>query len=265
MTTPQQEDPVNVDRELRRLARGERMIAERDREIAGMQAQQTQARDASVAAKERFAVALLRARGALDLPAEALAALLSNLGTDVDAGHGAIIAAPPPLQAEAHDGQEQLAPPEPGDTVQVRVRISRNSSEDKRDRLTRAGLRWNGRSARWIGRVDRRQHDELVAAFGDRVSVAPVAGDADRAAVTATVARLDMPAVVPPAAASPATAVEPRRAASDGAGGTSAAPAGEAAQAGSPAAEDRPAAGGTAPTRPRLPMRPMFGRPGQRA
>jgi hypothetical protein len=236
------------------------MIADRDREIATLQAQQTQARHASAAAKERFAVALLRERGALDLPAEALVALLSPLDVDGDATRDAVAAKAPPLQAEADDGPDKVAPAEANEVVAVTVRITRNVGRDKRGQLTAAGLRWNGRLARWVGQVDRRRHGELVVAFGDRVSITGVAGDAGPAVIPTAATGPDTPVGVPPVASSPATAGEARQAASDAAGGTFATEDGEAARAGSPAAEDRPPA--PTPPRPRPPMRPMLARPG---
>lgn len=161
---------MNINKTVQHLIRAEDAIAERNRKLAALEAEQGRARDENDNAKERLAVALLRERGVFGLPTTQLAALLSNLEVRGVAVHGAIIASARPVQIEANDGKELLGASE---TVGVRVQISRNTAEAKRDLLIEAGLRWNGKAGRWIGRVDRRSLDELKAGFADRLEIDP--------------------------------------------------------------------------------------------
>lgn len=50
---------MNVDKELRHLAKAEKAIAARDRKLAALQDEQVQARGASDAAKERLVLTML--------------------------------------------------------------------------------------------------------------------------------------------------------------------------------------------------------------
>jgi hypothetical protein len=65
--------------------------------------------------------------------------------------------------------------------VEVFVKISRNAAPDKRRELSAAGLRWNGRVGRWIGKINPEAREKLSRLFGERVEerlpVAP-AGEA---------------------------------------------------------------------------------------
>jgi septal ring factor EnvC (AmiA/AmiB activator) len=102
---------VEVEKELRHLAKAETTIAQRDRKIAALQAEQDQARREIEADKERLALTILRQRGVLGVPAVQIATLLSNLDMSATAVHGAIIASVPPLQDEASDRQKLPSAP----------------------------------------------------------------------------------------------------------------------------------------------------------
>ncbi|MCW5691665.1 MAG: hypothetical protein KIT48_04815 [Pseudolabrys sp.] len=169
---------MDVDKQVRRLVRAEAKILERDREIADLQAEQERERSESNAAKERLALAVLRRQGAFELPASRLVALLSGFEVPSLSEQGVIMTPPPPpppplpppSEPEAIDGQ-QLP------TVDVSVRISRNAAEEKREALSSAGLKWNGRAGRWVGSVGRSDLANLQAVFGDRVATSGTVTD----------------------------------------------------------------------------------------
>lgn len=170
---------MNVDKEVRRLVKAEKALAERACKLAAMQAEQQKEQSVSDAAKESLVLKMLRQRGIFNLPAEQLIALVSRLDLPATVVHDAIIASAPPLQAE-ETRHEPL--PETTDTVEITVQISRNAGEEKRAVLNRAGLRWNGKAGRWVGKVDRTVLAELQAAFGERVAIRQVAAESAPAA-----------------------------------------------------------------------------------
>lgn len=214
---------MNVDKEVKRLRKAENAIAERDRKLAVMQAAQEQARDESDAAKERLALILLRRRRVFELPAAQFVALLSHVELPHVAVRGAIIASAPPLEAEEMSKEASRVT---ADTVEVTVQISRNSGQEKRAVLSRAGLRWNGKSGRWVGKVDRALLAELQSVFGERVATRQLVVETAPAALAAPVATDEAvgPSETPP---------EPRQAATDVRLGISGGEAGEAVQEGS--------------------------------
>jgi hypothetical protein len=101
------------------------------------------------------------------------------------------------------------------------VKISRNAAPDKRRELSAAGLRWNGRIGRWIGKINQEALEKLRRAFGERVEErAPVAlpeeagrervdaQDGDASALGADVIAIvaDLATVAEPGAAQPTPA-----------------------------------------------------------
>jgi hypothetical protein len=245
---------MNVDKELRRLAKAEKAIAARDRKLAAMQDEQVQARGASDAAKERLALTMLRQRGVFDLSAGQLMALLSGVTPAVAMVHGAIVTSAPPVHAEENGGVETSAVP---GSVDVAVKISRNAAEAKRDLLSRAGLKWNGKAGQWIGTVDRSRVSELQAVFGERVAI-KFAPEHEAPVVTPAPAE---PVVVPDAAGASEALPEARQAVSEANAGISGGDAGEAVRDDTPAVSGGPAAGALPPVRPLTPVRPVPPRP----
>ncbi len=241
---------MNVDKEVRRLVNAENAMAERDRKLAALLAEQEHARGDSDAAKERLALAMLRQRGVFDLPASQLVTLLSTFDVSVTAVHGAIITSAPPSQTE----QKAHEPPVSSETVDVRVQISRNVAEAKRDLLVRSGLRWNGKAGQWIGSVDRSHVAGLLTVFGERVAIKP---SIEAAATPAISPAPDELAVAPDAEAPSEAAPEARQAASDAGPGISDGEAGEAVREGFPAAPGGP--GSALPVRLGVPRLPRFG------
>jgi hypothetical protein len=186
---------MTIQTEAMRLAKTEQAMARRDHKMNALAAQQEQSFSEVAEAKAALALAILRERGVLDLPSVQLTTLLSSLDiSTAKAVHGAIIAAAPEASAER---------PVPSDAaVSVSVQLSHNAAETKRNLLTDAGLRWNGKAGRWVGMVDRSHVTELEAAFGDRVSVKPEAQSADAAPGSAPAAedvRVDAPGLIEPA------------------------------------------------------------------
>lgn len=249
---------IDVDKELRRLAKAERAIAQRDRKLAALQAEQEQARGESEAGKERLAMTILRRRGVFGLPAEQLATALSNLDIPAAAVRGAIIASASPLQAEASDLQKL---PAASETIDVSVQISRNAAEAKRGLLTQAGMKWNGKAGRWIGRVDRRDLDELKAAFGERLTIKSGIEGVGRTAAATPAPNEERPAVAP-AAADPSEGLpEACLAVPEVEADSSGHEAGDVVQESSPAALGGQPRSALPPVRPRMPMRPFLPRP----
>ena len=164
----------------KRLAKQETAIKRRDQRLAQLAAEQEQDRVAAAAAREQLALAVLRERGLIDLPAEQLVTLLSGLGnTTATAVQGAIIAAAPPLQAEEPGEQE---PPAMAQAVVVTVQISRNAAKIKRKALKAAGVKWNGKRECWRGTVDRCRVGALRAMFGERLTLSAPPVDREPAA-----------------------------------------------------------------------------------
>jgi hypothetical protein len=243
---------MNVDKELRRLAKAEKAIAARDRKLAALQDEQVQARGASDAAKEQLALTMLRQRGVFNLSAGQLMALLAGITPAVVTVHGAVNTSAPPLQVDENGG---VATPAVPGSVDVTVKFSSNCSKAKRKLLRRAKLTWNGKDGRWIGRVERTHLAELRAVFGERLAIEP-AGEAG---------------VFTPASAEPIVEADAnhtvealpdaRQVASGADAGVSSGEAGEAVQGDIPGVSGEPADDALPPVRPRMPARPVPLRP----
>lgn len=114
-------------------------------------------RDTAVAKGEREAVVLagLKEAGVCELPPAELEALIRGIRA---AGQ---------VQTKAsidEAGTKQ-------DCVKVKVRLSRNASEQKQGALRAAGLSWNGKQGRYVGRVSKATLAKLIEQFDDRVEV----------------------------------------------------------------------------------------------
>lgn len=114
-------------------------------------------RDTAAAKGEREAVVLagLKEAGVCELPPAELEALIRGIRA---AGQ---------VQTKAsidEAGTKQ-------DCVKVKVRLSRNASEQKQGALRAAGLSWNGKQGRYVGRVSKATLAKLIEQFDDRVEV----------------------------------------------------------------------------------------------
>ena len=67
----------------------------------------------------------------------------------------------------------------PSGDVEVVVKLSRNASVSNRRALAAAGLHWNGRAGRWIGKTSAETLEGLHRAFGGRVEERALAMPAD--------------------------------------------------------------------------------------
>jgi len=114
-------------------------------------------RDTAAAKGEREAVVLagLKEAGVCELPPAELEALIRGIRA---AGQ---------VQTKAsidEAGTKQ-------DCVKVKVRLSRNASEQKQGALRAAGVSWNGKQGRYVGRVSKATLAKLIEQFDDRVEV----------------------------------------------------------------------------------------------
>lgn len=243
---------MNVDTELRRLAKAEKAIAARDRKLATLRDEQVQARGASDAAKEQLALTILRQRGVFDLSAEQLMEQLAGITPAVATVHGAINTSALPSQVDENGG---VVPPSVSGSVDVVVKISINCADAKRKLLERAKMKWNGKDGRWYGRVDPSHLAELRAVFGARVTIEP-AGEG--AVVTQAAAEPIVDAVANHTVEALSDA---RQAVSEADGGISSGDTGEAVQNGTPAVSGGPGPDALPPVRPRMPARPVSLRP----
>jgi len=65
--------------------------------------------------------------------------------------------------------------------IEVFVKLSRNAALAKRRELSQAGLHWNGRVGRWIGKIDAEALGKLRRVFGERVEERALAAPAEEA------------------------------------------------------------------------------------
>jgi hypothetical protein len=246
-----------VERQVELLARAEQTIARRELKLGNLLAQQEEAHAEVAVAKERLALAVLRERGLLDLPAAGLVDVLRSFrDVPADMGQRAVSATAAPVQAKKPAAEEATAMQ--GTTVPVVVRFSAHPGAEKRALFKKTRLHWNGKKEWWRGKVTPGQLEQLQQTFPGRVSVLEGA-DAEVAPAA------EGPAPQPTTATT-ATAAEPQRAAAAAPDARDAVPpagADEQALQGSAAVQTGSAepAAGPPPARPRRPAQPLpFGR-----
>lgn len=143
--------------------------------------------------REDQALAKLREAGAGRLQPEALEKLVEKIR-----GAGQVQATAPIDEADTKQ-----------DYVKVKVRLSRNASEQKQGALRAAGLVWNGKQGRYIGRVSKATLTKLIAQFGSRVEVEgaeeppPPDGSPSAAATSAALPSVDAPSMAAEPAGEP--------------------------------------------------------------
>lgn len=144
--------------------------------------------------REDQALAKLREAGAGRLQPEALEKLIENIR-----GAGQVQATAPIDEADTKQ-----------DYLKVKVRLSRNASEQKQGALRTAGLVWNGKQGRYIGRVSKATLTKLIAQFGSRVEVEgaeepppPDGGSPSSAATSAVLPSVDAPSMAAELAGEP--------------------------------------------------------------
>lgn len=191
--------------------------------------------------REEQVLARLREAGAGQLPPEALEKLIENIRAAVQVQTTASI-------DEADTKQ---------DCVKVKVRLSRNAGEQKQGALRAAGLVWNGKQGRYIGRVSKARLAKLIEQFGDRVEVeAAEEAPTDGASPSTAVPSIEAPSVVTEPAVAPVPMVEADQA--PAVAPSIAAPAAEPSPASEPAA---PRDGFLQPSKAPLPRLPPLRRP----
>jgi len=172
---------MQIVRQVSRIESKAKAIADDDRRLAQIAEEQRQRRAQMAAAKERLLVDLGHEIGLLDLPAPAMARIVTSLKGACAQESVAAPTKPTAMTAQEQPKADNTRPTTRArrstggaddGTAEIVVKSSRNAGAVKRSALEKAGLRWNGKSGCWRGRVDADMTEQLRSMFGERVSVA---------------------------------------------------------------------------------------------
>jgi len=141
-------------------------LVELDRRLVVLQQERSQTKEAHDAGVERFIIDTVRRNGIAKLPIDDIVAgldMIAGTANGQPANHGQSATTLP--QAEV----TFPSAPASETTVEAFVKIGKNASEENRQKLKAAGLRWNGKQRGFVGKIGLAALELIRAEFPDRV------------------------------------------------------------------------------------------------